>query len=216
MDLSGDMNLKKPSIVEVHVLIAANNWASVVKLLERRIQKRGGYFAGELIPLYFTYDHEDLEIRICLIFNNPEHIDYFVADVLRPIKGVLATRVRLTVMGKIFPTGYQSLLVDNSGLLSAHIFIQVVPGADKFVWRRLSKLGSDAGVYPTWIFRDYYEYDRDITLRLMGSNISALRKYLSAHVNAIQGIKHWRFKTMARLIPLINKGRLIDIAKTFI
>jgi hypothetical protein len=205
-------------IIEVHLMIEPSAWKTFRTNLSKNLKKINEKKL-RLRALYFTYDIEDLEIRICFLVNDLELFERIIVSDLRSIKGVSATRVRLTLNGKIFPGGYKAL-TSNVGkkekVISAHIFIKNQPALDRTVWRALENLKKDGNTYPTWIFRDFYEYDRDITLRIISSDVLELRKYAENNLNTIEGVISWRYKHMLKFENIVSNAELYSLAELFI
>lgn len=205
--------MSKPFIIEVHTIIEATKWDRAYKNIIEMLKniKPDEY---SLIPLYATYDLEDTELRICLKFDDPPKVEQFINERIRKVDGVYATRARLTLNGKIFQQGVSYILNKESELpYSCHIFLKTKPGLDKSVWDSLCKLKGSGGVLPTWIFRDFYEYDRDITLRLVGSSEKAVREYIEKHLNWIEGIQTWKFKFMYNNVQFLKNDELLALAQ---
>jgi hypothetical protein len=76
-------------------------------------------------------------------------------------------------------------------------------------------LKENNNVFPVWIFRDFYEYDHDITLRLIGKNDKLIREYVENHIANIDGIKTWRLKFMYNVIQILGREGLLKIAKNW-
>ncbi|MDA9101045.1 hypothetical protein N9K06_00065 [Omnitrophica bacterium] len=208
---------RKYYIVEIHLLIAANRWNSALRVLRNQLRALSKVKSlAPLVPLYYSWDVEDLEVRVCFLYDNVGAVDAFNVSVLRQISGVRATRVRLTLNGRIFPGGFQTLMNPKRRWLSAHIFIKNDPACDRSIWKKLGRLPKLERAYPTWIFRDFYEYDRDITLRVMGRGLNDIRSYLDRHVSRIQGVLSWRFKIMHEFVPIQNKKFLTKLAYLFL
>lgn len=167
-------------------------------------------------PLYFSYDIEDLELRICFLVSNSWLFDQYIVTVLRSVAGVQASRVRLTLNGRVFEEGLSSLISDEGKPLSAHVFLHNGPEYDDAVWEALGELSSDhSGVRPVWMFRDFYEYDRAITLRLIGPSAPAIRGYLDERLGRIPGIASWRLQFMAGMVKIQSEERLMYLARLF-
>jgi hypothetical protein len=204
----------KPLIVEVHIIPKAifleECKSEIIKTLENIEMSKYA-----LLPLYLTSDVEDIELRICLQFEDPVKVEQFIVEKIRPIKGVLSTRVRLTLNGRIFKDGVSTLAKLEENQLSCHIFLKVSPEKDNSVWKVLEELKSENGVCPTWIFRDFYEYDRDITLRLIGPTLEAIHDYIKGKVCNIDGIESLNFKFMHNITTIAKKEKLLQLARNW-
>jgi hypothetical protein len=206
--------MNKPFIVEIHLIITAGGWKSarskIIKLLKSNVCK---YYS--VSPLYVNSDIEDTEIRICAQANNPDRLGEFVAKKIRAIKGVYATRVRLTLQGEIFPKGVSALAAMNNSQTSCHIFINTAAGKDEQVWRSLRRLKNKGPVFPVWVFRDFYDYGWDITLRVIGQEEKQIREYVDRNFALITGINTWRLKFMRSSVKILSKKRLFEIARNW-
>ena len=201
----------RPFIIEIHIIIHPMHWGSAKNQIIR-ILKAVNYEKYKIIPLYMTSDIEDYELRICCQIEDPNKLDKFVNQI-RKISGINSTRIRLTLNGVIFPKGVQLLAQTESKMESCHIFLKIEPGKDENVWNKLLALKDILKVYPTWIFRDFYEYDRDVTLRLMGESKKEIRKYIDQYVSTINGICHIYLKFMYKMTPILSLGKLKETAK---
>ena len=76
----------RPLIVEIHLQIKANLWSQVCGQIKDVLTK--DWTRHSVTPLYFTYDIEDTEIRICFQVGNPQELEKFVVDQIRPIDGI--------------------------------------------------------------------------------------------------------------------------------
>ncbi len=206
--------MNKPLIIEIHLIITAGAWKSaqtkIIRLLKSDICKD-----FSLVPLYINSDIEDTELRICAQADDPDKLGEFVAKKIRKIKGVDAARIRLTLQGEIFPDGIRALTAMNNSQVSCHIFINTVAGKDKQVWQSLRKLKKNGPVIPVWLFRDFYDYDRDITLRLIGREEKQIREYIDKNFEVITGIKTWRLKFMHASTKILGKDKLLKIAQNW-
>lgn len=204
-------------IVETHLLIKPQMWIKSMRELQRRLkQLKRTQFLESLIPLYYSYDLEDLEVRVCFLCANVQILERYIIHSLRNINGVTATRVRLTLNGEIFPSGFQALMASKKNFCSVHIFIKTNPAHDRMIWENLKKLPSLKNVYPTWIFRDFYEYDRDITLRVIGKATHDVSAYLEHYINNISGILSWKFKIMREFILVQDPSFLTKLAASLL
>ena len=167
------------------------------------------------IPLYLNSDREDTELRICVLANNPARLGEFVAKKIRSIGGVESTKVRLTLQGQIFPGGVKALTVTDPSQLSCHIFVNSRAGQDERVWRSLRRLKKDGSVQPVWIFRDFYEYDRDITLRVIGRQEKPIRNYVDKYLGRIPGIVSRRLKFTRNIVKFLKDAQLLAIARNW-
>ena len=214
MSLNGKV---KYYIIEVHLLIVAKQWKTALSTLTKRLcDLTKPQSAISLIPLYYSHDFEDLEVRICFLFSDEHVLEKYIVSKLRSIRGVMATRVRLTLNGQIFPGGFQALMSPRKDFLSAHIFIKTIPRYDHQIWARLRAFPRTKDAYPTWIFRDFYEYDRDITLRVIGRNRRAIRLYLEKYLNQVPGVVIWRLKIMRAFILIQDKEFLTKLAGVYL
>jgi hypothetical protein len=66
------------------------------------------------------------------------------------------------------------------------------------------------------MFRDFYEYDRAITLRLIGPSAPAIHGYLDERLGRIPGIANWRLRFMASMVKIQSEARLMDLARLFL
>ncbi len=205
-----------PRIVEAHLLIRPRHWRTFTAGLKKTLLRLRD--AGTcLLPLYFSHDIEDFEVRICFLLDgDPEHLERYVVRHVRSLRGVSATRVRLTLTGTIFPDGLKALLSGGPNRVSAHVFLKCSPNADGQAWRRLVRLKKVSGVYPTWVFRDFYEYDRDMTLRLMGPSVKAIRGYVEEFVSPIPGMELIRLQVMRDLVRIMDAASISRLAKRFV
>jgi len=194
--------------------VESNEWIKTISKISE-ILKKCNKEDYNLIPLYANYDIEDTEVRICLQIKDPVKLEKFIVEKIRKIKGVYATRVRLTLNGEIFPKGIEVLTAMREGFYSCHIFINTMAGKDEEVWRCLRELKENNNVFPVWIFRDFYEYDHDITLRLIGKNDKSIREYVENHIANIDGIKTWRLKFMYNVIQILGREDLLKIAENW-
>ena len=206
--------MDKPLIAEVHIIVESNNWPkafnNIIKILKKCDKEDYA-----LTPLYATYDLEDTEVRICLQFEDPAKLEKFIVEKIRKINGVYATRVRLTLNGEIFPKGIEALTTMDETLYSCHIFINTIAGKDEQVWESLRQLKGNNHVFPVWIFRDFYEYAGDITLRLIGREIKSIRNYIEKFISNIYGIKTWKLKVMYNAVQILDRDKLLKMAKNW-
>jgi len=198
-------------IVEIHLQLRADSWPhAYAQLLEVLREDQTQY---SIVPLYITYDIEDTEVRICFQVEEPAKLEQFVVNKIRPIDGVHGTRARLTLNGEIFPSGVAVLAEGSSSLRSSHVFLKVDPKKDACVWNGLLRLQENGGVSPIWVFRDFYEYDRDITLRLIGKTDKAIREYVEQQIGPIEGVLIWRLQFMGGMTQILAKEKLLALAK---
>ena len=203
-----------PLIVEIHLIITPNRWGSAcAKIAAVLRDRRCADFS--LVALYMNSDIEDTELRICAQVKDPARLGEFVAKKIRSIKGVESARVRLTLQGEIFPEGVKVLTAMSGSRVSCHIFVNSLAGRDERVWRSLRRLKKDGSVLPVWIFRDFYEYDRDITLRVIGREEELIRRYVDKNVGSIAGIVSWRLKFMRSSVKILGKNDLLAIARNW-
>ena len=202
-------------IIEVHLIILPNRW-NITPLKIKNILKKNNNKKYGLIPLYFTSDFEDNELRICFQVKNLQTLEKFIIDRLLKISGIQSIRVRLTLNGKIFPEGIKQFVIENSNLISIHVFLGVNPKWMKNVWGSLNRLKSKWDVFPTWIFRDFYDYNRDITLRIIGKDLKDIKRYIDTQINTIKGITSMKFKIMQSITRLLSKKTLLKIAEEWI
>ena len=125
--------LSSQIIVEVHLLIPPGRMGAVIEELGTRLERTRD---NAVEPLYFSYDIEDLELRICFLVSNSWLFDQYIVTVLRSVAGVQASRVRLTLNGRVFEEGISSLISDEGKPLSAHVFLHNGPEYDDAVWER--------------------------------------------------------------------------------
>ncbi len=201
----------RPLIVEIHLQIRAGSWPNAHGQLLKVLREDQARYS--IVPLYITYDIEDTEVRICFQVEEPAKLEQFVVNRIRPIEGVYSTRARLTLNGEIFPSGVTALAEGDSTLRSSHVFLKIDPQSDNRVWNALLQLKESNGVSPTWIFRDFYEYDRDVTLRLVGKTDAAIREYIERQIGPIDGILLWRLQFMHGMTQILAKERLLALAQ---
>jgi hypothetical protein len=206
--------MAKPSIAEIHLLIEPSRQDEAYRELID-ILKHTRHDAFMLTPLYVTRDRADAEVRICVHFEDPARIERFIVERVRPIDGMRATRVRLTLHGEIFQKGMTALMKEAGAYTSCHVFIKTTPRKDNGAWDSLRTLKDDKGVMPVWIFRDFYEYDRDITLRLLGNGEREIRAYIEKQVNTIDGITLSNVKFMLDYIRILEEEKLYSLAKAW-
>lgn len=200
-------------IVEIHLIVQAPPFVACLEQLTQVLKTEG---PAEAVPLYYSHDLEDTEVRVCFLVRDLGALESFVVNKLRALPGVVATRLRLTLNGRLFPGGYQALLDPGRDVLSTHVFIKNDAAKDAAVWAALSDLTKQDGVYPTWIFRDYYEYDRDLTLRVMGPDLTQIRGYLDRNLSCIDGLHTWRFKIMKDFVKIQSDEFLLKLASAFV
>jgi len=202
-------------IIEVHIIAGSDSFKESIEALEKVLRDKNvsKYF---LLPLYFTYDEEDSEIRVCFRFEDPKLLGDFIVDRIRPIKGIESTRVRLTLDGKVYPTGLIALSKMAKEIYSAHIFIKIKPLYDFEAWEALRKLEDTGEVFLTWCMRDFYDYDRDISLRVIGSGKEIIRKYVKENVEIIKGVIVTKVKFMKKLIKIQDDSTLVALARCWI
>jgi len=196
-------------------MIAANSWdstyAEIIAVLEDK-----GCKDFSLVPLYVNSDIEDTQLRICLQIEDPERLEKFIVERIRKIKGVDATRVRLTLNGQIFPEGLNAMAKMSGQEFSCHIFVNTAAGEDEQVWEGLRRLKKDGDVFPVWIFRDFYEFDRAVTVRLIGKDVKLLRQYVEKHVGNIKGVNSWRLKFMHSVTQILENDLLLELARNWL
>lgn len=204
---------KPPLILEAHLTIEPKKWkfakSSLATLLTSFSSNKS------FLPLYFSYDFEDYEMRPCFLIYDLADFNNFILNKIRKIPGLTGLRIRLTLDGFIFPHGFQPLLKKNLNDLSVHIFLKVSPSFDASIWHKLKILKKENLVYPTWVFRDFYEYDRDITLRVIGPNLKCIKSYIQNHLN-VSGIESIKFKIMQDMVTIMPRKDLIFLARSFI
>ena len=210
-----ELKQAEQSVVEIHIIIKPQEFEQACEAIDRTLRNKAINKYG-LVPLYYTFDEEDNEARICLLFIDPKLLGDFVVEKIRRIKGVEGTQVRLTLDGKVYPKGVIALTEAKEELVASHIFLKVDPVLDDSVWHSLSLLPSTSEVFPTWCMRDFYDYDRDISLRVMGESKNAIGKYITNHIKTIKGISVIRIKFMKKLIKIQSDQYLLDIAKKWI
>jgi DNA-binding Lrp family transcriptional regulator len=198
-------------LVEVHIETDLARLAEVSAELER-VLKGEGTAEHSLVPLYFTRDEEDSEIRICLRFEDPRLLEDFVVERIRSIGGVQNTRIRMTLDGKIYPEGLEMLAGRREDTLSSHVFIATTPVHDHESWRALCGLRSRDDVFPVWCMRDFYDYDRNISLRVMGRDRQTITGYIEENVKSIEGVTVTAIKFMKDLVKIQDDATLIELA----
>jgi hypothetical protein len=211
----GQSWFQKPFIAELHIIIKRNFWQEAYNAILNILKSHeiNNYYIN---PLYVTYDIEDAELRVCFEFKDPSLIDKFVVNDIRKILGIEATRVRLTLDGQIFPRGIKALASTDSPLNSCHIFLKTEPSKDTKIWDNLCKLDEKGSVFPTWIFRDFYEYDRDITLRLMGKNKKDIEEYINTVIKNIDGVLSYKMKFMDKIEKIMADDELMYLAQQWL
>jgi hypothetical protein len=208
------VNLSKTWLAEVHLNLDKKEFQQTYFLLEKVLRsKTCARFC--LLPLYINADNKDTQARICLKISDPKNLEKFIVEKLKKIKGVRAAKVRLTLNGKIFPQGVKLLAELKPGIISAHIFISTLPGRDDAAWKSLNSLKNEGENFPVWIFRDFYEYDRAVTLRIAGKSHRSMRKYLKKHLGGINGIKQWRMSFMHQVTQFLKKEKLLKLARSY-
>lgn len=214
-ELNEKSESQKPFIAELHVMIRQSLWQQAYGEIMSMLKgpKINRY---SLSPLYVTHDTDDSELRICFEFKDPSLIDKFIVRKIRTIAGVDATKVRLTLDGQIFPKGIKALAATDTPYESCHVFLKIDPLKDTKVWRALSALDDKGSAFPTWIFRDFYEYDRDVTLRLAGKNQAVIKEYVDSHIAKIEGILSYKMKFMAKIEKILDDGKLMNLAQQWL
>jgi len=205
---------KNNLIIEAHIIANKDKFASVCSELRTILDDKREASKYSLIPLYFSYDEKDCEIRVCFKFTNPKLFGDYLVKNIRSINGVLQSQARLTLDGKIFNEGV-NLLTANDNLISSHIYVEIEPKHDTAAWQELSKLTKSDDVFPTWCMRDFYDYDRSVSLRLMGKTKTDIEKYIDKKVKTINGIKVSRVKYMNKLIKIQSDQVLLSLANTW-
>ena len=205
----------KPQIAEIHVLVKESTFDVTYEYIVSALQGRKVRNYA-LLPMYVNYDSDDPEIRICVEFNDPALVEKFIVDKIRTIPHVEGTRVRLTLDGRIFPEGVKAYSAASSNEQSCHVFLKIDPTKDDSAWTALQSLNSTDLVFPTWIFRDFYEYDRDATLRLTGRDSEALASYINDVVCKIEGIAARKIKYTNKLEKLLTDEQLMSFAQHWI
>ncbi len=202
-------------LIEIHAIINGNKIEEVksklFQLLKSKLCEK-----YELVPLYFTIDEEDFEIRICSIFNNPKLLGDFIVNKIRVLDGIQSTRVRLTLDGKIFQNGLKILSNIDNNYKSCHLFIKIDPSLDTVAWNSLTNLQENDSVYPTWCMRDFYDYNRDISLRIMGANKDSILEYIDKNVRTIAGVEISKTKFMQKIIKIQDDEFLQSFASKWI
>lgn len=204
----------KPLICEIHLLISPLRWkrayTQITALLKNGLCKN-----FSLIPLYVNCDIEDTELRICLQIKNPEKLGEFIAKKILKVKGVESAKVRLTLEGRIFPEGASEFASVKKELFSCHVFINSSAGKNEILWQSLSRLKKEGEVLPVWVFRDFYEYNRDITLRVIGKEKKEIRKYVEKKLKNMPGIGTWQLKFTRSSMRILSKSKLLKLAKNW-
>lgn len=208
------MTLKRPFIVEIHLRIQPFLWSQAKRQLV--ILLRRPQIGYAIQPLYVTYDVEETELRVCLQFSDPIFLEHFIVrEVRKKVPGILGTRVRLTLNGEIFPEGV-SKLVQGELVTSCHVFLSVEARKDDEIEKALRALPIKNGVVPTWFFRDYYEFDRDITVRLIGRSQQALRVYVESQFNKLIGVRSWRLQFIQETTRVASQKVLQEMASAWV
>ncbi len=206
--------MHKPLLVEIHLIIAANRWksasAGILTVLKSDSCKK-----FSLVPLYINSDIEDTELRICLQAEDPDRLGEFLARKIRKVKGVIASRVRLTLSGEIFPDGVCAVARMRGRQVTGHVFLNTSPGEDGRVWGALRKLKKHHGVLPVWIFRDFYDYGRDITLRLIGEKEKGIREYVDRFLGDMHGVVSWKLRFTHSSVKLLGEKELLALARNW-
>jgi len=214
-ELGERSGFQKPLIAELHVIIEKNEWNRAYDKILGALRKND-LRQYSVVPLYTTYDIGDTELRICFSFNDPSLIDKFITKEIRPINGIQSTRIRLTLDGEIFPKGVKALAQADDSLKSCHIFLKIEPTKDTQVWNNLRTLKDIGSVFPTWVFRDFYEYDRDITLRLMGNNEKVIKHYIKQYIKNMDGVIDCKVKFMSKVEKILDDDKLLNLAHQWI
>lgn len=211
-EMSNSLETQKPLIAEVHILTQQNAFVKTYEHIVAALKsKKVENYA--LLPMYVNYDSDDLELRICMEFRDAALVDKFIVDKIRTIPGVEATRVRLTLDGRIFPKGVKALAAMDGNYQSCHIFLKIDPEKDGSAWSALRSLSDTDSVFPTWVFRDFYEYDRDVTLRLMGRDRDVLTSFVDDVVRKIEGVISCRIQYTNKVEKLLNDEQLMSFAQ---
>jgi hypothetical protein len=205
------------TIIEVHLNILPNTWSSTRKSLTKFLKST---HEASITPLYYSSDIEDFEVRICYVVTDVSQLDEYIVKGIRKIPGVLDTRVRLTLNGKIYPENFKWLFDSSekeaADRCSCHLFLKISPEHDDSVWKKLTHLPTEKSVCPVWVFRDFYEYDRDLTLRLIGQSPDDIRDYVDRKLCKIKGISHIRSKFMHEFTNIAKKEYLIQLADIYV
>lgn len=204
--------MPKPVLCEVHLLINSTCWekayAKIILLLKNnRLCEK-----FSLIPLYVNFDIEDTELRICAQIKNPGKLGEFIAEKICKVKGVESARVRLTLEGRIFPEGVGEFIFDKKELLSCHVFINSCADKNDLLWQSLSRLKKEGEVFPVWVFRDFYEYSRDITLRVIGKEEKEIRRYIEKKLKVMPGIRTWQLRFTHSSVRILSKRKLFKLS----
>ena len=209
------MAIKRPFIVEIHLQIQAAFWSEAQQQLETTLKDRP-LEKYKISPLYLTHDAEDTEIRLCLQFKDPVLLERFIVEEIhKRVLGILGTRVRLTLNGEVFENGVAKLMSGEPSIKSCHVFLSVESSMSEAVWESLSGLTEACGVCPAWLFRDFYEFNRDITVRLVGESEEALRRYVDQHISKIAGIRIWRLQFIKATTQIASKEHLMGLASSW-
>jgi len=203
------------TVAEVHAMIEPKEFSQVCDRMEETLRHRQ-VSRFKLTPLYLTFDQDDSEARICLVYDDPKLLGDFLAEKIRTIPGIKATRVRLTLDGKIYPCGLEKLMDPGQGFYSAHIFLKIDPAEDDIAWEALRALPDTLAAFPVWAMRDFYEYDRDVSLRIMGKDREAIEKYLADHISGIKGVAIRQVKYMKKLVKLQDDQTLLGFAQKWL
>lgn len=208
-------NKKRPLIAEIHVRVEARSWPNAQTQLKQILNDEQSKYG--VLPLYMTSDVEDPEIRICLKFSDPTLLEAFIVmEIRNKLEGILGTRVRLTLDGEIFASGVAQLVSLERDIKSCHVFLSIVAGKDEVTWEALRQLPLEDGIIPTWLFRDFYEYDRDVTVRLVGGSKESFRSYIERHIGKIDGIRCWRLQFIDTMTHIASKELLNSLANQWV
>ncbi|MBF0490395.1 MAG: hypothetical protein HQL15_07210 [Candidatus Omnitrophica bacterium] len=202
-------------MIEIHLIAEHSRFGELIPKLQSLLSSKicNKY---QLLPLYFSYDENDFEIRICATFQNPKLLGDFIVDKIRTLAGIKSSQVRLTLDGNIFQSGLLKLTNLKDDVISSHIFIKVNPACDSEAWQSLSNLTEEDGVFPTWCMRDFYDYNRDISLRLMGDTKESILRYIETRVKSIKGLEVTNIKFMSKLVKIQDDSILLEIASKWI
>jgi hypothetical protein len=185
---------------------------------EQLLNNLRDYRSAGVRPLWVNWLRQRADLRFACFVRDAREFNKFMLDVVRCVEGVRDTRTTLSFGGRANIDVLLELEMEvspNSPMAASTVLIDVEPGLDRRCFQALIDLPVHPDVQRVWLLNTYNSDKFDLTLLLLGRNISVLTGYVMSWVRTTEGVIDTEMSTMLDWRWLASPDDIVDVCEHF-
>lgn len=185
---------------------------------EQLLKNLRDYRSPGVSPLWVNWLRQRADLRFACFVRDVRQFNTFMLDVVRSVEGLRETRTMLSFGGRANIDALLELEMEvspNSQMAASMVEINVEPGLDRSCFQSLIDLPVHPDVQRVWLLNTYHSHASDLTMLLLGKDVSSLTGYIMSWVRTTEGVVDTDMSMMLDWRWLAGPDDIVEVCEHF-